>query len=137
MGLMLSCLVLLGSALAETGRMDMLEGASGPDSLVIGVHGQCPGRIVVNWEGAAPNEWAGLWFSQSRGEVTLPQGPCGHTVLGLGTSGLRLVRIFRSGPDGAGELGGRAPTAACGGFVQMIVQDGIPCTTSNVVQIPQ
>lgn len=26
---------------------------------------------------------------------------------------------------------------ACGGFLQMIVQDGNPCATSNVVQIPQ
>ncbi len=72
----------------------------------------------------------------SGGGYTL-QGACAGTTLGLGSSGLRLVKVFATGADGEGRLTGVAPPFACGGYLQMVVADGNPCTTSNVVQIPQ
>ncbi len=108
----------------------------GPDSLSIALAGSCPGRVTMHWEGAMPDSLAGLLFSRSRGNYTMNE-PCPGTVLGLGTSGLRLVRYFRTGLNGAGELSGTASPLACGGYLQMVVADGLPCTTSNVAQIPQ
>lgn len=84
----------------------------GPDNLAIAVEGDCPGRITVRWEGATPDRRAGLWFSRSQGSFTLP-GPCAGTVLGLGSNGLRLAKIFQSGPDGGGVMAGRVPSLAC------------------------
>ncbi len=107
-----------------------------PAQVVITLDGSCPGVVRFRWEGASPNQWAGLIYSDERGNFTLNQ-PCGGTVTGLGVRGLRLVAVFRTGGDGEGAVSGRATTPSCGGFLQMVVQDGNPCTTSNVLQIPQ
>ncbi len=104
--------------------------------LVLSVDGACPGEITIRWTGATAAQRSGLWFSRNLGQFTLP-GPCSGTTLGLGTDGLRLARVFQSGGQGEGQMTGRVPVFACGGYLQMVVQDGHPCTTSNVVQIPQ
>ena len=103
---------------------------------VISIEGSCPGAVRFRWEGAAPNEWAGLLYSDERGTITLSQ-PCGGTVIGLGPRGLRLVSVFRTSANGAGVANGQADSRSCGGFLQLVVQDGYPCTTSNVVQVPE
>lgn len=109
---------------------------AGPDALTISIDGSCPGVVRFRWDGASPDQWAGLIYSDERGNFTLNQ-PCGGTVTGLGTRGLRLVWLFRTGAAGQGAASGRAASPSCGGFLQMVVQDGNPCSTSNVVQIPQ
>lgn len=104
---------------------------------VLSVDGACPGQLRVAWEGAEPNRAAALLFSRVRGAYTIAGGAvCGGTMLGLGTEGLRLHRRFDSGPEGAGEMDGTAVPASCGGYLQIVVI-GSPCSTSNVVQIPQ
>ncbi len=110
---------------------------AGPDDLVISLEGDCPGRLSMSWDGATPNEMSALWFSREQGEYRLPVGICGGTTLDLGPHGLHLARVFNSGAEGQGVLSGRVRQAACGGYLQMMVDDGYPCTTSNVVQIPQ
>lgn len=103
--------------------------------VVISIEGDCPGRISVRWEHAAPDEWAGLLFAMNTGNYVLPH-ICQGTVLGLGSHQLQLVRAFRTGPQGQGEMAGPAPLRVCGGYLQVLVVDGI-CSTSNVAQIPQ
>ncbi len=105
--------------------------------LTIRIEGDCPGRITMTWEGATPDRYAGLCFSQSLGQVTLPDPLCAGTVLGLGTRGLRLLRWFEVGPEGMGETTGRAAPLACGGYLQMLVNGYPRCQTSNVVQLPE
>lgn len=107
-----------------------------PDSLTISLDGACPGLLVFHWEGATPNRTAGIAFSTERGNFVIP-GWCEGTILGLGPRGLRAVAHAPTGPQGSGSSTRRATAFACGGYLQMIVQDGYPCTTSNVVQIPQ
>lgn len=112
-----------------------LAGARGARAqVVISIDGTCPGRMTFAWQGAAPDELAGLLFALNTGNYVLSH-ICQGTVLGLGSHQLQLVRSFRTGPDGRGEMSGPAPRRAFGGYVQMIAVDGI-CTTSNVVQIP-
>jgi len=109
----------------------------GPDNLTITLEGTCPGRVVLRYEGAIPDRWAALAFSREEGEFLLPGGPCWGTLLGLSSSGFAVLRTFRTGSDGGGQLVGRAAAWTCGGFLQLVVQDSRPCQTSNVVQIPQ
>lgn len=101
----------------------------------IALEGNCPGRLRLTWQDTAPNHWAGLCYSDVAGRFTLPAGPCGGTVLGLGSRNLRLVEAFNTGPDGRGSLVGFATEPFCIGYVQIIVTDG-PCHTSNVVRVP-
>lgn len=105
---------------------------------VISIEGDCPGRVTFRWEGAAPNQTAALAYSHATGNFVLPGPPCDGTRLGLGSSGIRLVRTFRTGPEGRGQIVGRAAAFACGGYVQIIVLEGNrPCPISNVVQVPE
>ncbi|MCL4196056.1 MAG: hypothetical protein KJZ69_01070 [Phycisphaerales bacterium] len=124
-----SLLVEVLAALAYLGAA-----SSARAQVIITLQGDCPGRMTFAWQGAAPDELAGLLFALNTGNYVLSH-ICQGTVLGLGSHQLQLVRSFRTGPDGRGEMSGPAPRRACGGYVQMIVVDGI-CTTSNVVQIP-
>ncbi len=107
-----------------------------PDNPTISLEGQCPGQLTMRWDGATPDRPAGLCFAFNTGNYTLP-GTCQGTVLGLGSHQLQLVTSFRTGPEGSGSLAGPVPRRACGGYLQMIVVQGFPCPTSNVVQIPQ
>lgn len=125
---------LLATVVAAVACLSAARGARA--QVVISLEGACPGAMRLRWEGATPDQWAGLIYSDERGNFTLNQ-PCGGTVTGLGTRGLRLVWLFRTGASGVGAATGRAASPSCGGFLQMVVQDGNPCTTSNVVQIPQ
>ncbi len=121
-----------GSLNAGAWRITGEQGGGGP-SLRLG--GQCPGTITVSWANATPNKQMGILFANSTGSYTLPGGPCGGTTLGLSSSGLQLVNTIGTG-SGSGQVNGRAGTAACRKYLQLIVRDGSPCATSNVVQIP-
>ncbi len=125
---------LLAAVVAAVACLSAARGAGA--QVVISLEGACPGAMRLRWEGATPDQWAGLIYSDERGNFTLNQ-PGGGTVTGLGTRGLRLVWLFRTGAAGQGAATGRAASPSCGGFLQRVVQDGNPCTTSNVVQIPQ
>jgi len=128
--------VLLATALAAIAALGGARGAHA--QVILTLEGECPGHVVVQWEGATPDRPAAIAFSRREGQVTLPAGPCEGTVLGLSSAHhFGVVRVFRTGPEGRGQLTGRAHLTACGGYLQMIVMDGNPCATSNVVQIPQ
>ncbi len=104
---------------------------------VISIEGSCPTRLTFRWEGASANYPAALIVAREIGECVLPSNRCGGTVMGLGCLRLRVVAFFRTGPEGRGEVSGRASRSLCGQFLQMLVVEGNPCTTSNVVQIPE
>jgi len=110
--------------------------SAGPDTFVLSLSGICPGRLTVAWEGAPADRWMAIAFARQRGNVILST-PCGGTQLGLGSTGLRLVALIRTGPEGAGRVHGEARSEDCGGYVQLIAYGPRPCPTSNVVQIPQ
>lgn len=124
---------------AASAALVCLAGASGAEAQVIlSLEGECPGRLTIEWRGSNSDRRAALAFSRAEGQFLLPAGPCQGTLLGLSSShGFRDVRVFRTGPEGRGRLTGQANLAACGGYLQMIVADGRPCSTSNVVQIPE
>lgn len=108
----------------------------GPPPFVVRVDGQCPGGVVFSWTGAPPNQQMAILFAYSTGSFVIPGGPCGGTQLGLGSAGLRVVHSGNTGPDGVGEVRGEVPQCGCGRFLEMVVADGSPCTTSGAVQIP-
>lgn len=102
----------------------------------IDLTGDCPGAVTFRWDRATPNTNAALIVARETGHFTIPATACTGTVLQLERN-LRVVTFFRTGSEGRGELTGRASQDLCGQFAQMVVVDGIPCATSNVVQIPQ
>lgn len=104
--------------------------------LVISIDGECPGQVRLGWEGATPDRRMALLYADTTGGYVLPHW-CDGTQTGLSTRNLRLVAVLRSGAQGRGTRAGQAASQLCGGYLQMIVKDGYPCTTSNVVQIPQ
>lgn len=97
--------------------------------------GSCPGGMTISWSNATPRSQMGIAFARATGAYRVPGGPCAGTELGLGSSQLQLVNVINSG-GGSGSVNGNAGPGACGGYVQLVVVDGSPCTTSNVVQIP-
>lgn len=109
---------------------------SGPDNFVLTIDGECPGQVRLGWEGATPDRRMALLYADTTGGYVLPHW-CDGTQTGLSTRNLRLVAVLRSGAQGRGTRAGQAASQFCGGYLQMIVKDGYPCTTSNVVQIPQ
>jgi len=110
--------------------------AGGAGGFRLTLRGDCPGTVTLEWSGATPSSPMGIVFASNEGNVIIPSGPCAGTQLGLGTQNLRLYAQVNSG-SGSGSINGTAGTAACGGFVQLVVVDGSPCTTSNVAQVPQ
>ncbi len=96
------------------------------------VSGQCPGTVTVRWDGATPNRQQGIVFGNNQGQTTIPSGVCQGTSLGISGS-VRLVNIIGTG-GGSGSVNGRAGTAACGHYLQL-VESGT-CNTSNVARIP-
>ncbi|MCC6909386.1 MAG: hypothetical protein IT430_15710 [Phycisphaerales bacterium] len=106
--------------------------SSGP---ALTLTGQCPGSIAIAWSGATPNRQMGIVYARSTGAFVVPGGPCAGTVLGLGASQIQLVRTVSTG-SGSGSVNGNAGPAACGGYLQLIVVNGNPCSTSNVAAIP-
>lgn len=123
-----------GAALMANALEYVSGGAGGPR---LNVSGTCPGTITVEWSGATPSRPMGLVFARNEGSYVIPGGACSGTELGLGTQNLQLIRQLNSGPNGSGQVSGAAGTAACGGFLQLVIADGSPCATSNVRQIPQ
>ncbi len=108
----------------------------GAGGLFLRVSGDCPGRVTVSWSNATPSRPMGIALANSTGNFTVPGGVCGGTLLGLSNSGLQLVYTGNTGANGSGSVSSNAGTAACRKFLQMVVADGSPCDTSNVVQIP-
>lgn len=98
--------------------------------------GDCPGVVGVFWADCPPNQPMAIAFAYNTGSFVIPGGPCAGTELGLGGGGLRVVYTGNTGPDGSGETRGEVPACACGRFLQMIIADGNPCSTTNVAQIP-
>jgi len=102
--------------------------------LSLSLRGTCPGTITLAWSGATPNKTMGIAFANTTGSFVIPGGPCGGTQLGLSSSGLQLVNTISTG-SGSGTVNGNAGTAACSHYLQLVVVDASPCTTSNVAQI--
>lgn len=107
--------------------------------LTLEVSGDCPGRLTLRWSGAEPSRPMALFFSRELGAFRLPGSYCGGTYLGLGSSGLRVVGILRSGSEGSGSVSGQSGDPECGRYLQLLLvgSPGMPCVTSNVVQIPE
>ncbi len=108
--------------------------ASGGAFRVI-VVGDCPGRIVLQWANASAHRQMGVVYARSTGAVLVPGGACVGTRLGLGLNGLQLVATLSTG-GGNGQVASTVGTGACGGYIQLVVADGRPCATSNVVRLP-
>lgn len=110
---------------------------AGSGGYTLRVSGACPGRLTIEWSGAAPRQQQGLLFASGRGSQRIPNGqPCAGTVLGLNAQNLRLVSppgFFSTGNNGSGSISGQAAPGACGGYLQLI--QGGSCITSNVAQI--
>lgn len=125
------------ASLAMLAAVACLGAASGARAqVVISIDGECPGEVRFEWSGATRDKRMGILYASNRGSVVLGE-PCFGTQIGLGSVRLQLVAVVRTGAMGTGAVSGRVPRLACGGFVQAVVVDGVPCTTSNVVQIPQ
>lgn len=107
--------------------------------LTLEVSGDCPGQLTLRWSGAEPNRQMAIFFAQSLGPFRIPAiGRCEGTWLDIrvGANG-RLVRVIRTGSNGAGSVSGYAAPESCGGYLQlMVLNDSYVCQTSNVVQIP-
>lgn len=129
--------VLVLLAASPLWRSEARAQSAGPDSLAISLNGSCPGRMTMQWTGARPERPCALACADNEGQTLISWGPCWGVRLGLGTHNLRAVAFFRTGPGGSGRLTGIASSQMCGGYLQMIVWDGTPCSTSNVVQIPE
>ena len=99
------------------------------------VSGPCPGRITIEWRGAAPGRVQALVTGAMRGSFIIPNGqPCAGTTLGL-AGHVRLVDppgLCGTG-SGSGTLAGTVGTSACGHIVQLV--EGGSCATSNVAEI--
>jgi len=117
-------------------RMDFYEEACSGGGPTARISGDCPGRVTFSWANATPNSAMGIALAASTGNYVVPGGPCVGTELGLSSAGLQVVFTGSTGAGGSGEVSANAGTAACRKFLQMIVRDGSPCATSNVVQIP-
>ncbi len=103
--------------------------------LTLALGGHCPGTINIGWSGATPNRQMGIVYARNTGSFQVPGGPCAGTLLGLGTNQLQLVNTIGTA-GGSGNVNGNAGGGACGGYLQLVVVDANPCTTSNVVALP-
>lgn len=105
-------------------------------SVRLSATGDCPGRVTVAWAGAGPGRPQGIAVANTVGRFIVPGGPCGGTQLGLSNQGIQLVYTGNTGPNGSGQVSSNVGAAGCGKYIQMVVADGSPCATSNVVQLP-
>lgn len=108
--------------------------------LTLEVSGDCPGQLTLRWSGAEPRRPMAICFSPNLGSFRMPNGgPCAGTLLGLSGTRLRIVSILRSGSDGSGLVSGESSKDVCGGYLQLVVHGsvGLPCQTSNVVQVTE
>lgn len=103
--------------------------------LTLALGGACPGTINIGWSGATPSKQMGIVYARNTGSFRVPGGPCAGTSLGLGSNQLQLVNTVNTG-RGSGNVNGNAGPSACGGYLQLVVVEGNPCTTSNVVRLP-
>lgn len=68
--------------------------------------------------------------------MLLPAGPCQGTWIDLDLRQARFAGAWRIESE-QGQLVGRSGASACGGYLQLVINAGAPCATSNVVQIPE
>ncbi len=109
---------------------------SGAAGTTLRISGRCPGQVTAAWSNATPSRPMGIVLAAGTGNFVIPGGVCGGTQLGLNNVGIQLVFTGNTGPNGSGQVSANAGTAACRKYLQMVVADGSPCSTSNVVQIP-
>lgn len=106
------------------------------DGIRLVADGTCPGGgpIQVSWSGATPNGQVALIFAVCEGDFVVPaRNPCQGTQLGLCSTQIQLVGIYRSDANGSRQLNGFAGNGACGKFLQLL--DLTTCDTSNVAPI--
>lgn len=115
-----------------TRMMFVTTSCGGP---MLTLDGRCPGEINVAWSGATPNQSMGILYARNAGRFVVPGGPCAGTELGLGANQIQLVSTVNTG-EGSGSINGHAGAGACGGYIQLVLANGAPCATSNVVQLP-
>lgn len=108
---------------------------SGAAGSTLRISGQCPGQVTVSWSNATPSRPMGIVLGNGTGSFNIPGGPCAGTQLGI-AGGLQLVYTGNTGASGSGQVSSNAGTAACRKYLQMVIVDGSPCDTTNVVQIP-
>lgn len=106
-----------------------------PAGLILSVRGDCRWSLGISWQNATPYRRMGIAVADGVGNFTLPGGVCGGTRLGLSSRGLQLLYQGRTGSTGSGGINRNYHGALCGTAIQMIVEDGNPCSTSNVVEI--
>ncbi len=114
------------------GAHDCLEFVGELSGYRLRLSGACPGTVTVSWSGATPSRQQGIVYGANQGSTTIPGGACQGTVLGI-QGQVRLVNTVGTG-SGSGSVNGRAGTAACGHYLQLVESGS--CNTSNVSQIP-
>ncbi|GEM_PF-1922911 len=106
-----------------------------PSGPTLRLTGACPGTVRVAWSNATPSRTMGIVFASNTGSLVIPSGPCQGTQLGLNSQNIQLVNTINTG-SGSGEVNGSAGPGACNGYLQLVIVDGNPCSTSNVEAIP-
>ena len=109
-----------------------LELPSCDGGVSLAASGTCPGEITLDVAGATGGSQLALLRGTGLGSDVIPAGPCVGTTTGL--SGLALVNIFTTAPDGtfsiSRELGGNV----CGAPLQAL--DVATCSLSPVAMLP-
>ncbi len=103
---------------------------------VLEVTATCPegGPMSIDWTNATPAGEVALIYGSNIGGMVIPDGhPCAGTRLGLGMASIQIAWQGYAGDDGYNTIYGSAPSAACGGYMQLL--DLTTCETSNVVLI--
>lgn len=96
--------------------------------------GSCPGSVSLEVSGATPNSPVALIFAARPGSFVIPNNlRCAGTQLGLSNAGIRLVNQRVADANGNVTFSGFAPSAACGGELQVL--DLTTCATTNTVSI--
>jgi len=126
------------SSVVAAATMAALAPLARAGDVTLEVSAECPGRLTLRWSGAEPSRPMAIFFARESGEYRIPGTYCSRMYLGPSESGLRFVRIVRSGSGGSGSVAGQAGGGECVGYVQLLVvgSQSPSCETSNVVQIP-
>jgi len=94
--------------------------------------GSCPGEVTLDASGATGNSQLAILRGTGAGSDVIPAGPCAGTMSGL--SGLSLVSIFPTAPDGSFSISRELGGNVCGAPLQAL--DVATCTLSPVVNLP-
>ena len=101
----------------------------------LSLSGDCPGQMTAQASTATPSGRVAFVYAYGTGSVTIPNGPCAGTELGLdGTA--RLAALVRADVNGSATLSHPLPAMACDGRVVLQAIDVTTCAPSNVVATP-